>query len=285
MSWYAYSLLSLVGYGLQNFLYKVAAERQCNSTWLTMSFMGTVMVLGWMIVVVIGSAPANYSNLILLSVINALSFLITVIARVEALKHLPASVAYPIIRMSLLLVVIYAVVALGERLNTLQIIGFALALVVIVLLARQKNQGDVTPEHFRKGLLLALLALVFSAVASIVGKTAATAVVIPWYIALSATINFVLLYTFRLRFQSSTGNSLNNSTIRLGISLGILNLGSYYAILTALAVGPLALVGAINSMSFVIAIVLSVLVYKEQLSLRRTAAIILAAAAVIMLRG
>ena len=44
-NWYTLSILSLLFMGVQRFLYKVSAERRCNTAWTTFSFMGTVAVL------------------------------------------------------------------------------------------------------------------------------------------------------------------------------------------------------------------------------------------------
>lgn len=40
--WYTFAIIALFLIGIQRFLYKVSAERRCNSAWTSFSFMGTV---------------------------------------------------------------------------------------------------------------------------------------------------------------------------------------------------------------------------------------------------
>ncbi|HEY5674161.1 MAG TPA: EamA family transporter, partial [Malonomonas sp.] len=58
----------------------------------------------------------------------------------------------------------------------------------------------------------------------------------------------------------------------------------FYAFLTALASGPLSAIALITGMHFVIAILLSVLFYREQMSLRRYLGIGLTLLAVFFLK-
>ena len=45
LNWDTLSLIALVLMGTQRFLYKLSAQRGCNSAWTTFTFMGTVTVL------------------------------------------------------------------------------------------------------------------------------------------------------------------------------------------------------------------------------------------------
>ena len=44
-NWYALAIIALFLMGTQSFLYKVSAERNCNTAWTTFSFMATVALL------------------------------------------------------------------------------------------------------------------------------------------------------------------------------------------------------------------------------------------------
>ena len=44
-NWHVLSIAMLVFMGVQRFLYKVSAERVCDTAWATFSFMATVTVL------------------------------------------------------------------------------------------------------------------------------------------------------------------------------------------------------------------------------------------------
>ena len=72
--------------------------------------------------------------------------------------------------------------------------------------------------------------------------------------------------------------------ITIGIVMGVLNFLGFYAFLTALASGPLSSIALITGMHFVIAIILSVLLYQERMSLRRSLGIGLTLLAVFFLK-
>ena len=73
-------------------------------------------------------------------------------------------------------------------------------------------------------------------------------------------------------------------SLLIGLLMGVTNFVGFYAFLAALAKGPLSIVVSITGMYFVMAVVLSALVYKERLDPPRIVAIVLALIAVLLLR-
>ena len=67
--------------------------------------------------------------------------------------------------------------------------------------------------------------------------------------------------------------------------MGLINLAGFYAFLSALSLGPLSIIVSITGMHFVIAVILSVIIYKEKLSARRILGIVLTVASVVFLRS
>ncbi|MGK2945466.1 MAG: EamA family transporter, partial [Desulfuromonadales bacterium] len=146
-SWYDYSVIALLLLGSQRFLYKVAAERGCSSSLTTAVFMGTVTLLSGAVFLGSGASAQNLSALIGLSLVNSISFAIATIAHMEALRHLPAAVTFPLTRLSLVVVVVVSVGFFGEQLSSLQWFGVLLGFAVVAVLAMDmKNearpQGD-----------------------------------------------------------------------------------------------------------------------------------------------
>jgi uncharacterized membrane protein len=72
--------------------------------------------------------------------------------------------------------------------------------------------------------------------------------------------------------------------IAIGVVMGILNYVGFTAFMFALQDGPLSAIALITGMHFVIAIVLSVLFYKERLTLTRSLGIVLTLLSVVLLR-
>ena len=66
--------------------------------------------------------------------------------------------------------------------------------------------------------------------------------------------------------------------------MGVLNFFGFYAFLTALETGPLSIIALITGMHFVIAVVLSVLLYREKMNSRRVLGIVLTLLAVFLMQ-
>ncbi len=108
MNWFPLTVICLFLYGIQRFLYKVSAERNCNTAWTTLSFMGTVAFLSTILWLTSDETVKNLSWLLILSLINSLTFFVDTIVTIEALRYLPTNVVYPLARLSAVLVVIFS---------------------------------------------------------------------------------------------------------------------------------------------------------------------------------
>ena len=92
-SWYVFAIFALILLGFQRFLYKVSAERKCNTAWTTFSFMATVAILSSTLFVVLGESVSDIPFLIFIAMVNSGAFFVATITHIEALKHIPTSVA------------------------------------------------------------------------------------------------------------------------------------------------------------------------------------------------
>jgi uncharacterized membrane protein len=66
--------------------------------------------------------------------------------------------------------------------------------------------------------------------------------------------------------------------------MGIINFAGFYSFLKALSLGPLSIIVSITGMHFVIAVILSALIYKERLTRLKLLGISLTIVSVIFLR-
>ncbi len=283
-SWYVFSVAALVLLGTQRFLYKVAAERECSSALTTAVFMGTVTVLSGAVYFGSGETARNVGALVVWSLVNSASFALATIAHIEALRHLPAGVTFPLTRLSLVVVILASVVYFGERLAPLQWFGILLGFAVVVVLAKDLR-NDARPQgNSRAGLMLVAACILCGAIASISSKLAVVSTSKAGFMALSYLLGtfFSLAIEKRWGRGKNTGNTKN--AILLGGVMGVLNFFGFYAFLTALSSGPLSAIALITGMHFVIAIVLSVLLYRERMTLRRGLGIGLTLLAVIFLK-
>jgi drug/metabolite transporter (DMT)-like permease len=284
-NWYVLSIAALVLMGVQRFLYKVSAERECDTAWTTFSFMATVTVLSVVFFLSRRETLTDARMLLLTAGINSASFVLGTITHIEALKHLPSGVAYPIIRLNMVVVVLFSVLFLHDRVSLHQVLGILLAIVVIVILTRGAEERKGSLGSIRKGLLLVFVSLISGSVASISSKFAAVYSNKLGFMALSYFLGTLFSAALiRTSGKERSGGSRKDA-ISIGLLMGLINFVGFYTFLAALSVGPLSIIVSITGLHFVIAVLLSVIVYKEKLSRTRILGMALAIASILFLRS
>lgn len=285
MTWYGLALVALVLYGVQNFLYKVSAEKKCNAAWVMVALSATTGILGTVFFFLSGETVVDISLLFWISFIGSGIFLISRIALMEALKNVSSNVVYPVARLSTVLVVLFALFYFRESLSLFQAVGIGLAVVVLLILTKHSHQERATHPNFRLGVILAVATLFSVAGAAIITKFAAISFESFFaFIALSGIFGVIFAFGLTNKLQSGKENANHRNAILIGGIAGLLNFIGFYILLQALAIGPLSIIAAIHSMNFVIAILLALLIYKEKLTRRRFAGIGLTVLALILLR-
>jgi drug/metabolite transporter (DMT)-like permease len=171
-NWFAGSVVALLLMGAQRFFYKVAAERSCSTAWTTLSFMATVTVISAGAFLLRGGPVVDVSFLLVVSLANSLAFLIATVTHIEALKRLPAGVAYPLIRLDAVLVVVISLVFFHEQLDGRQGIGILLAVAAALIIARERGGGKVK-RTVGTGYLFVAVAILAGAGAAVSSRFAA----------------------------------------------------------------------------------------------------------------
>jgi drug/metabolite transporter (DMT)-like permease len=157
-------------------------------------------------------------------------------------------------------------------------------MVVIVVLTREFGDETTSYGKRRTGFLCLFVALVAGAVAIISSKFAAMYTNKMAFIAISYIASSIFALGLRRRLQTEEANESPKEAILIGLVMGLINLAGYYAYLKALSTGPLSIITAITGMHFIIAIILSALIYKEKLTPSRVLGISLTIASIILLR-
>lgn len=283
-NWYTYAIMALFFMGTQRFLYKVSAERNCNTAWTTFSFMATVALLSSVLFFVLKESITNIQFLLFIAILNSTSFLVATVAHIEALKHVATAVAYPIIRLNAVIVVVFSILYFKDHLSSYQIVGIIFAMGAIVILTRQFDDKKISYRNIRRGYLFVFISLLAGAVASISSKFAAMYTNKIAYIAISYI--FATLFSFGLRekFQTEEASENHKDALIIGFVMGLINFAGYYSFLKALSMGPLSIIASITGMHFVIALILSALIYKEKLTPLRILGISLTILSIILLR-
>lgn len=270
--------------GAQRFLYKVSAERNCNTVWTTFSFMATVALLSSVLCFVLKVSINNVRFLLFIALVNSTAFLVGTINHIEALKHIPAAIAYPLIRLNAVVVVVFSVLFFKDRLSASQILGIILAVAVMVILTRDNEGKQALYGNKRRGLISVGIALLCGSIASISSKFAVLYTDKLAFMAASYAMATLFSLTIRNRLQTEPANPSHKDALLIGFVMGIINFAGYYSFLRALSTGPLSIIVSITGMYFMIAIILSVLIYREILTPLRILGISLSVVSIVLLR-
>jgi len=270
--------------GTQRFLYKVSAEKRCNTAWTTFFFMGTVAVLSLIFFLGSGEAVSDRRYLLVIGLINSGTFSMATITHMESLKHIPASVAYSIIRLNMVIVVLFSIIHFEDKLSYFQIAGVVTAIAVFIILTGSVERKEVPTGNMKHGLLLVMISTLSGAVSSITSKFAAVHTNMLAYMAVSYIASTVFSFGMRNRLQTEEVTGNRKMAMIIGLVMGLINFGGYFLFLKALSMGPLSLVAPITGMAFVMAIILSALFYKEKLTPLRILGISMTLMSVILMR-
>jgi drug/metabolite transporter (DMT)-like permease len=282
--WYASAIFALILLGTQRFLYKVSAEKQCNTAWTTCAFMGTVTVLSVIFLLIRPPVIPDVFLLLSLSLLNSVAFLTATVTHMEALKHLPAMLVYPVIRLNMVMVVLMSLYIFNERLSPFQILGVILAVAVMVLLTWQTDRKRSGSGSTRKGFTLVFAAFAAGTGASLTSKFAAMHLNSLAFMAVSYAVSTVASFGLRSRLAGGAGSGDVKTALSIGFVMGVINFAGFYLMLDALSTGPLSIIISLVGMHFVIAVILSTLIYKEKPTPIKALGVALTVVSVILLR-
>ncbi len=283
-NWYTLAIIALILMGTQSFLYKVSAERNCNTAWTTFSFMATVALLSSVVFFLRSESVPNITFTFFVGILNSSAFLVATMTHIEALKRLPSSIVYSIVRLNVVVVVLFSIVYFKDRPTYYQIAGIMLAVIVILILTRQPGAEEPSAGQTKGGLILVFVSLFCGSIASISSKFAAMHANPLTFMAISYLFSTLFSIGLRNKLQTEPAQANYKEALAIGLSMGLINFAGYYTFLKALSIGPLSIVVAIIGLHFVIAILLSVMIYKEKLTPPTIAAISLTILSVILLR-
>lgn len=268
-TWFWLALLAMLGYGVQNFLFKVAAEESRNSIRVNTAFMLTVATIS-------GAAymftPSSVSGpyFLIFAIANGITYLLANICKIESYKLAPAAVAAPISRMYIALTPILAFFLFRETVTVLQLIGLTLATFSAITLSNEVTKRGERRRNFVIGLVFAAAAAMSTSFNNLIGKAAAVTKDITSFIFFSYLFSF-LISLYLQRTVNKDTNPIKNlikdyNATRLGILIGIINFTSYYLLLRALISGKAMVIFPVIGLGLVITIALSNWHYKEKMS-------------------
>lgn len=283
--WFPFAVAALFLMGAQRFLYKVAAEQVRGTAWTTLCFMATVTVISGTAFLWRGVTVSDIRFLLVVGLANSISFLAATVSHIEALKRLPAGIAYPLIRLDVVLVVLISLLFFHENVSATQGAGILLGFGAALLIARQRNNGGASPTSSNRGFLFVAFAILAGTGAAVSSRFAALGTDKTAFMAISYGLSTLFVSGFGVGGKRGEAPARLRGPFFIGFAMGVLNVAGYYAYLEGLARGPLSLVTVITGMHFVVAIVLSVFIYRERLTPAYIVGITLTVVSLILLRS
>ena len=283
--WLLLSLAAFVGFGIQNFLYKVAAARNLHSRTVTFYFIVISTAALWLVLIFSSTSFQFSKTVVLLSVLDAIMFYITTLSRMEALKCIPVHLAFPLMRTSTLFVALSGVFFFDENFSIELALAIFLMICAACLISKGRENDRAVSSNYRLGLLLTVIALITSTGTNVVSKLAAEKTILIDYMTLANSLIIVLSYA---EMRIISGETLRKPTLPefyIALGLAITNLLAWFAYLYALKIGPLSATAVIVGMGFIVPIILASVFYREVLTKNRIIAIVCTMLSILLLKA
>lgn len=274
--WFVLALLSMLAYGALDFLFKVAGEMRLDFSNLLLYYYWTASFSAFVLFAFSPEPITDFPVLAFFAVVQVSFYLLTNVLKLESLKRIKSVFAYPLFALHGVVASVFAWAFLGESLALPQYIGIALSVVAILLLIEKRH-------HIRlsRGVLYALGAMVFLAVSETIVAAVIDKLVFLPFIAFSYF--FAIGPSFILEEHLHKRAGKREGTLKMGVAMGLTNVLAFYTLLLALREGLVSVVFPIIALALLVSVVLSIAVYKEEISRMKAVAIALALLALIVI--
>lgn len=267
--WFILALLSSISFGLAGFMMKVSSAKKGSTDHLLwgLYLSGTLGFLWWMFQtnVVTFSWPIWIAGIVIGfgSAIGNLLFM-------KALDYGPASLTSPLVNSNIVLTILLSILLYGERLSLSEAIGVTLLIGAVVLLPIDPDE-DLRIRNLRWYVLVLTATLLFFLRNG--GLKITEEMKLP-----NATILFISylfgLVWFSVALLRKKAPQATQSQMKTGLSWGlasgIFSFGGMQIYAIALEDGPASIVAPIFATNSLIVALLSILIYRERLSLVQT---------------
>jgi drug/metabolite transporter (DMT)-like permease len=267
--------------GVSNFGFKIAAKKGFDAE--TFTFYGGVSSLVFAGLGLLMFSPLEVSTLfvVIITVISGFLAAQAGVLKVFALRYIDTTIFFPLFKLlSPFIAVAFGLVVFGERFTMLEWLGIALGHIVPILLINKienKRQNNLV-----KGLILVVLVSGASALTAALNKYAMingmSEWTTLWYMSWGIFIGALILLSIKLRSLPFAHVRQHTSTdlVKAAVFRSTLICLSMLCVLYAYANGgDLGIVQTIHALYIVIPIILSVLIYKEHIDLKKVIAVLL----------
>jgi len=290
MSWFILALLSPLFWGIENFLYKVSARLHHDQNRIGAIFTGTALVCITVLMLLSRQAWTDIPFFILISILNATTFLLEILTRARALKKVDVNYFFPVTKVgSLVLLVIFAILIQHKSLTALQAGGLGIACLAIYLLslppsATGEKKRSRTGEMYTFFYLLSMTANLITA-ALAMERLGIWQFMFGIY-TLTMLLTLLTPRIFPALVPASSDRVSTTSMYRTGMAIGLFNFLGAWLYLEAIRLGNIAIVGGLNNFSLLVTVACTIFLpsYREPFGPRRVLGVALAFLSIFLLR-
>jgi drug/metabolite transporter (DMT)-like permease len=272
------ALLSAIGFGVSDFVGGIASRGVTALRVVLVSYPIVMVLLGVVAAIVGGPISAGA---VIWGSLGGIGQACGVWWLYASLGAGPISVVSPLTAVLTAAVPVGVGVALGERPGVVAVAGVALAMVAVVLVSRQATDEDVTPHRFTKSVAALTVGsgVAFGLNFVLIHQAPVESRLWPLLFArISASTLVIVVAAASQNLRLPSGKSL-----RLALTLPLLDAGANVAMLLALHASLLSLTGVLISLYPASTVVLAMVVLRERVTRWQTLGMALAAASVAMI--
>lgn len=275
--WIVFAFGSAVFAGLTAILAKCGIK-EIDSNLATALRTIVVLIFSWIMVFVVGAQnglSAISGKVMMFLVLSGLSTGASWLCYFKALQMGDVNKVTPIDKSSTVLTMLLAFIFLGEEITLLKFLAMTLIGVGTYLMI-QKKEGVVKEAENKKWLLYALGSAVFASLTSILGKIGIENINSNLGTAIRTIVVLIMAWIIVLiTKKQNTIKAIDKKSWIFLILSGIATGASWLCYYRALQMGPASIVVPIDKLSILVTIAFSYVVFREKLSLKSGAGLVL----------
>ena len=283
--WVVFAFGSALLAGLTSILAKCGI-RKTDSDAATAIRTFVVLIFSWIMVLIAGSAP-TITNLgaktWIFLVLSGLATGASWLCYFRALQLGDVNKVVPIDKSSTILTILLALIFLGEKITWLK--GAAIVLIGAgTFLMIEKKAADSEKKEKKSWLIYAVLSAVFASLTSILGKIGIEGVESNLGTAIRTGVVLIMAWLIVfIKGKQHTLKSIPKKELLFICLSGIATGGSWLCYYKALQDGLASVVVPIDKLSILVSIAFSAIVFKERLSKKAAAGLVLIVAGTLMM--
>ena len=275
--WFEAAILSMLAYGVLDFLFKVAEARRLDFSNVLLYYYWSAALFAFVLFCIFPEPIADFPFLAFFALAQVSLYLLANVLKLESMKHIRSVLAYPIFSLHGVAAAILAIAFLNEPSTMLHYFGIALSVAAIFLLVERKGHLKLG-----RGVLLAIGAMLFLAASETIVAAVIDRLVFLPFIALSYFFAIGPSFVIEKRMHRRGGKK--SGTAKIGLAMAATNVSAFYLLLYALGKGPATIIFPIIALALLVSVALSKLAYREKLTAKEALAILIALAAIILMK-